>query len=203
MSPSRIVAAALAVALAVAAHAGEPSRLTPAAGPVKVGEPFPSFAGFDLRGTLVTSRALFRTRPGAPAEPVVVSFFATWCKPCERHLPELARVAKESGARLVLVDVGDEDPGAVREFLDGLGAKEGVVLADKALAISQRAGVTKALPRTFVLDGAGRVAAVFEHEGDDFEAVLAAELAKIPRAIASAPALPLPPPPAVVPAAAH
>ncbi len=72
------------------------------------------------------------------------------------------------------------------------------MLADRTLAISSRAGVAKALPRTFVLDGAGKVAAVFEHEGDDFEPVLARELAGVPPVAAA----PRPAPPAEPPAAA-
>lgn len=176
---------AFTLALAVLGAAGpapaaDPTRLVAGVGPVKVGAPFPTFAGFDLGGGLVTSRGLFATRPASPpASPVVVSFFATWCKPCERHLPELARAAAAAGARVVLVDVGDEDPGAVRAFLEAAGAKATVVLADKALAIARRAGVTTALPRTFVLDGGGTVRALFDHEGDDFEVVLARELAPL------------------------
>jgi thiol-disulfide isomerase/thioredoxin len=106
---------AATLAAAFPARAGEPSRLVPAAGPVKAGEPFPTFAGFDLQGTLVTSRSFFRPKAdGAPPKPVVVSFFATWCRPCGKHLPELARVAAKAGARTVLVDFGDEDADAVR-----------------------------------------------------------------------------------------
>jgi thiol-disulfide isomerase/thioredoxin len=176
--------AVVSLAAAGPSRADEPSRLVAAAGPVKVAEPFPTFAGFDLDGTLVSSRALFK--PGAAARPVVVSFFATWCKPCERHLPELARAAAKAAARVVLVSFGDEDPGAVRAFLARAGVKDVTVIADRTLAIAGRVGVTKALPRTFVLDGAGKAAAVFELEGDDFEPVLARELARAAGPVAPA-----------------
>jgi thiol-disulfide isomerase/thioredoxin len=183
-SPWFALLAAVALAAAGPSRADEPSRLVPAAGPVKVGTPFPTFAGFDLDGTLVSSRALFK--PGLAAPPVVVSFFATWCKPCERHLPELARVAAKAGARVVLVSFGDEEPGAVRAFLAPAGVKDATVIADRTLAIAGRVGVNKALPRTFVVDGAGKVAAVFELEGDDFEPVLARELARAAAPVAPA-----------------
>lgn len=175
-----VVASAVAAALATAAgvRADDASRLVSSSGPVTVGAPFPTFAGYDLAGTLVTSRFLFTARPGATPTPVVLSFFATWCKPCKRHLPTLHRAAQAAGARLVLVDFGDEDPGEVREFLGDLGVRGAAVLADKTLAISSRVGVTKALPRTFVLDATGNVTAIFEHEGDDLGTVLAGELSR-------------------------
>ena len=182
-APLRLFAALL-LALAATPGAAEPTRTTAAAGPVKVGQPFPTFAGFDLAGTLITSRGLFKPQVAAASSPVALSFFATWCKPCERHLPELVRAVKAAGARLVLVDVGDEEASAVRAFVDDRGAGDVVVLADRNLTISQRAGVTKALPRTFVLDTSGTVRAIFECEGDDFEGAVAQELS---RASAAAP----------------
>jgi peroxiredoxin len=145
------------------------SRMVLQSGPMRVGEKSPSFAGWGLDGSLITLSQLLPAPPGA----LVVSFFATWCKPCEQSLPALARTVQSLQARNVralLVAYG-EGAEAVRPFVEAhsLGLP---VLLDPFTKISQRLGVGKALPRTFVLDGEGRVRAIFETEGEDFEAAL-------------------------------
>ena len=53
---------------------------------------------------------------GSPV-PVVVDFWAPWCKPCEAIEPHLLALAEEWGerARLVRVDV-DEEPGVSARY---------------------------------------------------------------------------------------
>jgi thioredoxin 1 len=43
----------------------------------------------------------------ASAEPVVVDFWARWCKPCEAIEPHLVSLAEERGVRLVRLNVDD------------------------------------------------------------------------------------------------
>ena len=56
--------------------------------------------------------ATFETEVLASPVPVVVDFWAPWCKPCDAIEPHLRSLAKEWGerARLVRVNV-DEEPG--------------------------------------------------------------------------------------------
>jgi thioredoxin 1 len=69
----------------------------------------------------------------ASAEPVIVDFWAPWCKPCEAIEPHLRAIAEERGVRLVRVNV------------------------DTSLAVSSRHGVL-ALP-TVILFAAGEARA--------------------------------------------
>lgn len=181
-SPSRALAADVA------------SALVPKSGPVEVGKPFPTFGGWGLDGTMVSlKRLLEKPRGGGEAtRAVVVSFFATWCKPCKANLPPLARAVAAAGpaVKAVLVDFGPEEVEKVKKFAGDLGLPFPVLL-DPYLKVSGRCGVTESLPRTFVLDGKGSVTAIFVHEGSDFEQTLAAELSKlqapVPPALVKAP----------------
>ena len=177
---------ASAVLLAAGRPASEdahgPSRLADRLGPVEVGKPLPSFAGPTADGTFALGSFLRERRPRA----VVVTVFATWCTACAKLLPRAAEAVRgeaESGVALVVVDVGEDDEEAARQWLaaNGVLAGEGgasIVLDPFQKISADRLGVT-ALPRTFVLDGAGKVRAIFAHEGEDYPAVLRREVARV------------------------
>lgn len=136
-----------------------------------------------LMGWLARERRVFGVAKLLKRDPlaraVVVSFFATWCKPCREGLQQLQRAAPElrtRGGRVLLVavppfDEGDP-PGA---WLDGLGVRLPAI-HDKFGALTERwlherrgmAAATVTLPRTVVLNRNGRLVAVFGQEGADF-----------------------------------
>jgi thioredoxin 1 len=43
----------------------------------------------------------------AAAEPVIVDFWAPWCKPCDSIEPHLVAIAEERGVRLVKLNVDE------------------------------------------------------------------------------------------------
>ena len=109
---------------------------------------------------------------------LVIDFWASWCAPCRRSIPELSRLAKEYGEAVAVVGVNREprDVDAAKEAFAGL--KFGF-----PSAIDQRGGTRsgfgerigiQSLPTSLVVDREGIVRHI--HLGYTPEAKLRAEL---------------------------
>lgn len=92
-------------------------------------------------------------------EIVLVSFWATWCPPCRKEMPGLARLArtmKPEGLSVLAVNVGDRDD-KVAGFMDEIDSDGLTVLLDRE---RQMPGIwyLRGLPVTYVLGRDGKVA---------------------------------------------
>ncbi len=91
--------------------------------------------------------------------PVLVNFWASWCIPCRKEAPELARFDRELAARAPLVGVAFQDAeGDARDFIREFRWRFPNV-ADPRGKLGARYGLV-GLPMTFVLDPQGRIARV-------------------------------------------
>jgi thiol-disulfide isomerase/thioredoxin len=131
-----------------------------------VGDPAPRLTlGAWLKGEPVTEFQRGST--------YVVDFWATWCAPCKRSIPELSALQERfgpSGVRVLGVAVWEDKPSAVAPYIAELGAEIGYSVAlDYVLPDARpeqgamargwlRAAEEKLLPTTFIVDPAGRVA---------------------------------------------
>ncbi|RMF25343.1 MAG: TlpA family protein disulfide reductase [Deltaproteobacteria bacterium] len=88
---------------------------------------------------------------------VLLNLWATWCPPCIAEMPVLNRLAEKYGPRgvVVLGVAGDDDPEAVRRFVDQRGVKFEVLL-DPGGAVGTQYGIT-GYPETFLVDREGRL----------------------------------------------
>jgi cytochrome c biogenesis protein CcmG/thiol:disulfide interchange protein DsbE len=92
---------------------------------------------------------------------VLLDFWATWCGPCKIEIPwfmELQRANKDKGFEVLGVAMDDEGWETVKPFLADLGVNYRVVMGNDHTA--QMYGGVDALPTTFLIDRAGKIAAV-------------------------------------------
>lgn len=104
-----------------------------------------------LSGSTVTLAAL-RGRP------VLVSFWASWCEPCEHEAPVLERFARGLHGKATLVGVNWEDLSLAnaRKFIHTYGWTF-PNLRDPDGNVGRDYGMTGGPPVTFVIDSAGRL----------------------------------------------
>jgi peroxiredoxin len=89
---------------------------------------------------------------------VVLNFWATWCPPCRKEMPDLETLYqqfKEQG--LVILAISDEDAGKVRPFI----AQQKVtypILLDPGRKVNELFQI-EGIPKTFVYDRTGKLVA--------------------------------------------
>ncbi len=129
----------------------------------------PSVRVQEMNGKWIQSDKL-----STPGKPLIVSFWATWCKPCVKELTaisdNLEEWQKETGVQLVAVSIDDSRSSSkVAPFVSGRGWDFKVVL--DANGDLKRALNVINVPHTFLYDAEGNL--VWQHtsyaEGDEAE----------------------------------
>jgi|SRR5687767_14506114 len=141
---TRLGAAALGVVVAAAALDAQPVRAGSAAPEIDL----PVLTGGRVK--------LSKLR----GQPVVVSFWATWCPPCRTEFPELVRLHEThgpAGLRVLGVNARDQERNTknVKEFLDEFGATFPVALDQRGSA--RRTYRILGHPTTVFIDSAGTI----------------------------------------------
>jgi len=146
-------------------------------GSARIGSAAPSFGGWDLAGRKVLTLDGLRRTPAIAS--LLITFGASFCKPCNEGIPRMVALAKKHPEmRLVLIDV-ESDSQKAQEFVQRVGM-DGPAVLDKFEQIAKTYGVASEskteLPRTFLVDQMGKVRGIYKEEGPDLEAVIEGDL---------------------------
>ncbi len=108
--------------------------------------------------------------------PIIISFWATWCKPCCKELNTIAEVyadwQKETGVKLIAVSIDDpRSTGKVKPLADGNNWEYEILLDPNQ--DFKRAMNVNLVPHTFILNGKKEI--VWQHtsfsEGGELEVI--------------------------------
>lgn len=93
-------------------------------------------------------------RPDASGKFMLIDFWATWCGPCRRSIPELNEFAARFKNRLVVIGVSDESEAAIRKMSDP--HINYAVASDTKGRMSQKLEIT-GIPHCILVDPRGVV----------------------------------------------
>lgn len=93
-------------------------------------------------------------------KPFIISFFATWCKPCNRELKAIHEVypdwQDETGVKVIAVSIDQgQNIQKVKPLVDGFGWEYDVLL-DPNSDFKRAMGVNM-IPHVFIIDGKGKI----------------------------------------------
>jgi peroxiredoxin len=129
---------------------------------IAVGDDAPTFALPDMEQNYISLRDFCGEKLRKPwinkeKHVVLLSFFATWCKPCMAEIPHLENIAqryRDKNVKLFLIDVG-EDQQKIAEFI----AAKNIslpVLIDRYQTVAEKYDALT-LPRLFIIDQEGTI----------------------------------------------
>ena len=94
-------------------------------------------------------------------KPFIISFFATWCKPCNRELKAIQEVyadwQDETGVKVIAISIDQaQNIQKVKPLVDGNGWEFDILL-DPNSDFKRAMGVNM-IPHVFIIDGKGNIA---------------------------------------------
>ena len=92
-------------------------------------------------------------------KPMVVYFWATWCKSCKQEVPELIALHKKYGTKMHVIGIAIDNTDKVRQFAQDNQINYKLLLgSNDAIALSKQLGNSVGgLPFAVVVDAKGRI----------------------------------------------
>ncbi len=93
---------------------------------------------------------------------VIVDFWATWCSPCRRSIPDLIELKRKyavNGLEIIGISVDRDTRQDVASFVQQSGINYPVAYADEN--VTQRYGGVESIPSSFIVNKEGKIVAGF------------------------------------------
>lgn len=87
---------------------------------------------------------------------VVVNYWAEWCGPCHREVPELNRLDKDSQVTVLGVNYDDKQGAALKKAISAMGIHYRVLTTNPGKQLGWKLPLT--LPATYLIDPKGKLA---------------------------------------------
>jgi thiol-disulfide isomerase/thioredoxin len=87
---------------------------------------------------------------------LIVDFWATWCQPCQKSLPELNDIYRKYEGKVVVIGFSkDDNEDAVKSFLAKVPVSYPVAMSNRK--VEEMFGGILGLPTSFLIDKNGRI----------------------------------------------
>ncbi|MBI4370502.1 MAG: redoxin domain-containing protein [Elusimicrobia bacterium] len=133
---------------------------------VKAGSQAPSFALNTLDGKRATLEGLLKN-----GKPLLISFFATWCKPCNQEIPDIKKIAAEGKLNVVLISLDMDAPlDEIKKWVADREVAHLMTLHDPKGIAGERFGVVSGggraqIPHVYMISPSQKI--IWEHDGLD------------------------------------
>lgn len=94
---------------------------------------------------------------------VIIDFWATWCPPCRKGIPDLIALKKKYGSKgleVIGISLDRDTKKDVPQFIKDKGINYPVVYGDDNVVVNY--GGVRAVPTSFVIDKQGKIIASYE-----------------------------------------
>lgn len=148
-----IIVAMISLGAGVTARSGWPLLEKPA-------QPLPAFNLSDLSGK---QHSISEWR----GKILIINFWATWCPPCKKEIPEFVALQKQYGDQgLQFIGVAIDDKKSVGDFLSSTPINFPVLIAeDEGIALAHKLGdISGTVPFTIVVNAEDQI--IHQHPGN-------------------------------------
>lgn len=120
---------------------------------IEIGEKAPDFSLTDINGNTVSLSAF-------NGKVVILDFFANWCSPCRKEIPDFIELEKAYGDKaFAMIGVALVSAGEAKEFAGKMGINYPILVDDGKA--SEIYGPIRSIPTTFIIDKGGKIAKIY------------------------------------------
>ncbi len=91
---------------------------------------------------------------------LIINFWATWCPPCLKEIPEFIKLQNEFGKKgLQFIGIAIEDLQSVKEYLETININYPILIGgEQAIVLSHKLGnIINAVPFTLIINQQGKI----------------------------------------------